>query len=257
MVPPPLIGITAGNDPKNEQLYILRWDYVRCVEAAGGLPVILAPGGTSKHPGLFDRIHGIIVSGGVDIQPERYGEEPHPALGRTSAERDAFELQLVADAVKKEIPVLGICRGNQVLNVSLGGTLVQDIPSQIGRTIIHNDLEQPRNTIAHSVRIEPGSRLASILPFEEMAVNSFHHQSVRKVAPGMVPVAWSPDGVIEAIERPGSRRLVLGIQWHPEAFWASPNPFTPLFETLVAEARMVAAAPPRPTADAILALAQE
>jgi len=236
VIPPPLIGITAGNDPNNELYYILRWDYVRSVEAAGGLPVILAPGGAAQHPGLLERLHGIILSGGLDIDPSRYGEDRHPTVTRTSLERDEFESTLLKEALERGLPVLAICRGMQMLNVVLGGTLIQDIPSQVGTAICHNDPEKPRNTIAHEVAIAPGSRLHQILPLGRIEVNSFHHQAPKQLGKGLVPVAFSDDGVIEAVELAGSQ-FVLGVQWHPEAFWAHGAPFAPIFEALVGEVR--------------------
>jgi putative glutamine amidotransferase len=236
MHPPPIIGITAGNDPNNEAFYILRWDYIRSVEAAGGLPVILAPGGAAEHPGLFDRIHGLIISGGSDIDPARYGQEPHPALRRISTQRDEFELTVTRSAIARGTPILGVCRGAQVLNVALGGTLVQDIPSLVGTSLVHYDAALPRHALVHEVSIVPGSLLRRILPLERVEVNSLHHQAPDQLGEGLVPVAFSDDGVVEAIELPGDK-FVLGIQWHPEAFWAYGAPFAPLFEALVGAAR--------------------
>lgn len=235
MTHPPLIGITAGNDPDNPSYYILRWDYVRSVEAAGGLPVVLAPGGATKQPGLLDRLNGIILSGGCDINPSFYGMGFHPTLSRTSIERDAFEIELVREAITRDMPVLGICRGSQIINVASGGTLIQDIPSLFGRGVIHNDPAKPRHTLMHPVTIEPESKLASLLRATELPVNSFHHQSIDRPGGGLVVTSRSPEGVVEGIERPDST-FVVGVQWHPEAFWANGEYFAPLFEALVMHA---------------------
>lgn len=235
MAYPPLIGITAGNDPDNPSFYVLRWDYVRSVDAAGGLPVVLTPGGATKHPGLLDRLNGIVLSGGCDINPSFYGMGFHPTLSRTSVERDGFEIELVREAIARDLPVLGICRGSQIINVALGGTLIQDIPSRFGRSIIHNDSAKPRHTLMHPVTIDPESRLASLLRATELPVNSFHHQSIDQLGEGLVIAARSPDGVVEGIERPGSG-FVIGVQWHPEAFWANGEHFAPLFQALVMHA---------------------
>jgi len=230
---PPLIGIAAGNDPKNPELFVLRWDYVRSVEFAGGVPVILAPSGPALHPSLLGRLDGLILTGGVDISPELYGAPAHPTVTRTSPARDEFELALLADALERDLPVLGICRGSQMLNVALGGTLIQDIPSAVPEHASHDDPERPRAAIAHRVRVDAGSRLASILGRTDLEVNSFHHQAVDRLGRGLVVTARAEDGVIEGIELP-SARFVVGVQWHPEAFVKSPEVFGALFSALVA-----------------------
>lgn len=236
---PPLVGITAGSDPKREEYYILRWDYVRSLEAAGGMPVILAPGGVAEPPKLLERLHGLIVSGGADIDPRYYGEERHETVTRVSAARDAFEYQMIREALVRGIPIFGICRGMQMLNVALGGSLIQDIPSEVGTTVTHNDPDLPRQAIAHEVSVKEGSRLHRYLGGTRFPVNSFHHQSARRFGAGLVPVAWADDGVVEGIEMPDSPQAVFGVQWHPEAFWSQGETFVSLFRELVADARRV------------------
>jgi putative glutamine amidotransferase len=244
---PALIGLTAGNDPAHPDLYVLRWDYVRSIELNGGIPVVLAPSGAALHPALFSRLDGLVLTGGVDVEPALYGRAPHATVTRTSAERDEFELGLVRRALAADLPVLAICRGLQVLNVALGGTLVQDLPSTIGTAVSHDDKARPRTGIAHDVSILPGSRLHALLGIDEAAVNSFHHQAVAALGHGLVPAAFSADGVVEAVELPGAR-FVLGVQWHPEAFWREPQRFGALFRELIRAAEEWMAAAPVPVA---------
>ncbi len=233
---PPLIGITAGNDPHMPEHYVLRWDYVYSVSEVGGVPVILAPGKAAEHPSYLESFDGLVLSGGSDISPERYGQEPHETLRSPSAERDEFELGLAQRAIASGVPVLAICRGLQVLNVALGGTLIQDLPSRIGEAIVHDDLERPRHQLAHEVSLDPGTRLLRLLGRSRLAVNSFHHQSVDRLGDGLTVTARADDGVVEAVEMRGPD-FVLGVQWHPECFWREGPPFLSLFGALVAQAR--------------------
>jgi putative glutamine amidotransferase len=232
----PIIGITIGYSHQNHEFFTLRDDYVRAVETAGGLPIVLAPGRAEDAPDLLSRIDGLLMTGGADVDPGLYGEEPHETVTRIIPERDAFEIGLCREILRKDGPLLAICRGHQVLNVATGGTLVQDIPSQISGAKDH-DPDAERWETAHKVRILPGTRLREILGTETIDVNSFHHQAVRQLGQGLVVSASSTaDGVIEGIEMPG-RRLALGVQWHPEAFWDRQEGFQPLFETLVKASR--------------------
>ena len=228
----PLIGITIGYSPDDREIFQLRDDYVRSVETAGGLPLVLAPGRPEDAALLLDRLDGLLLTGGADVGPHIYGAEQHPTVVRVLPERDAFELALVREALSHDLPLLAICRGHQVLNVATGGTLVQDIPSELESTVDH-DPEGERWHRAHGVRVLPGTRLRAILERDEVAVNSFHHQAVKDVGQGLVVSARATgDGVIEALERPDSR-FVVGVQWHPEAFWDKGGAFQPLFEALV------------------------
>lgn len=228
----PLIGITIGYNPKDPEIFWLRDDYVRAVETAGGLPLVLAPGFPGDAAELLDRVDGLVLTGGADVGPQLYGEPTHPTVIQVLPARDAFELALTHEALERDLPILAICRGHQVLNVATGGTLIQDIPSQLEGTVDH-DPEGERWHPAHGVRILPGTRLREILGKDDVAVNSFHHQAVKDVGEGLVVSALSEeDGVVEGLERPASR-FVLGVQWHPEAFWDRPETFQPLFEALV------------------------
>jgi putative glutamine amidotransferase len=232
----PLIGITIGYSTQSHEFFTLRDDYVRAVEKAGGLPMVLAPGRPEDAAELLARLDGMVLTGGADVEPGLYGEEPHETVTRVIPERDAFEIALCREAVRRDHPLLAICRGHQVLNVATGGTLIQDIPSQVAGARDH-DPDRERWETAHEVRILPRTRLREILGAETIDVNSFHHQAVRELGQGLVISAASmADGVIEGVEAPG-RRMVLGVQWHPEAFWDRAQGFQPLFEALVKASR--------------------
>jgi len=229
----PAIGVTIENARQEPEVFRLREDYVRSVETAGGLPLVLAPGRPEDAAEVLGRVDALLLTGGADLDPKYYGEKPHPQLGPTFEERDAFELALVREALRRDLPLLAICRGHQVLNVAMGGTLVQDIPSQLPGAGAH-DPDVERWETCHEVEILPGTRLREILGTERVAVNSFHHQSVKGLGGDLVLSARSPDGVVEGIELPrGTRRFVLGVQWHPESFWDHPPGFGSLFEALV------------------------
>jgi len=228
----PAIGVTIGYDERRLGLHVLREDYVRSVEQAGGLPLVLAPGRPDDAPDLLDRVGGLLLSGGSDVDPALYGASPHPRLGRVVRERDDFELALAREALRRDLPILAICRGQQVLNVATGGTLVQDIPSEVAGGVEH-DPRRERWERAHLVQVIEGTRLRDILKRETVSVNSFHHQAVDRLGDGLVASARAAgDELIEAIEMPG-RRLVLGVQWHPEAFWNREDGFPELFSALV------------------------
>jgi len=233
---PPLIGITAGNDPRTPGQYVIRWDYVRSIEQAGGIPVILAPSGAALHSRLTTRLDGLLLTGGVDIEPSAYGESCHPSVKRTSPERDEFEFKLTKTALQQKMPILGICRGLQVLNVVTGGSLFQDIPTMIGSQISHDDSKRQRHELAHQITVKTGSRLYEVLRMEKLWVNSFHHQSAKNLGHDLIPVAWADDGVIEVLELPNSH-FVMGIQWHPESFWNRDQTFLALFQSFIAAAR--------------------
>ncbi len=223
---------TADSGPKQ---YLNR-AYVWAIENAGGIPVILPvtrePDVIAHYLGVVD---GLLLSGGVDVAPACFGEEPHPKLGSVDDDRDTTELPLIRDALAQDMPVFAICRGIQSLNIALGGTLYQDIPSQAPSAIHHqqSDVGIPRNTTSHSVRIVPDSRLRSIVGVEEMQTNSFHHQSLKQVADGLVVTAVAPDGIIEAAESP-AHRYVVAVQFHPEE--TAPNDLhsRQLFEAFIA-----------------------
>ena len=209
-------------------------DYVESVRAAGGEPIVLA---NSDNPAdVLRRVDGLLLTGGADVDPALYGQAKH-ASTEIDAARDAFEVPLSRAALAGDVPLFAICRGVQVLNVAAGGTLVQDIPSESPTTIEHSVTHQ-KDARAHDVQVTPGTRLASLLQDAESpdtcSVNSRHHQAVGDVAPSFVVSAVSPDGIIEAIERPAAS-FCLGVQWHPENFWRT-GEFLPLFREFVATA---------------------
>ena len=208
-------------------------DYVESVRRAGGEPIVLDWEQLSAADAAAT-IDGLVLTGGPDVNPERYGEPPHPSTHPADSQRDAFELELVGSALARETPLLAICRGLQVLNVAAGGTLIQDIPSEQPAAEPHQ-VNEPKNAAAHTVRLELGSTVARLLGTTETTVNSRHHQAVRTTGHGLVVTAVSPDGIVEGLEKPDARFCV-AVEWHPENFVES-GEFLPLFEGLVKAAR--------------------
>lgn len=207
---------------------VLTHDYLMRVVDAGGIPLVVPPLGELPVE-LLDRVDGLVLSGGEDIDPERYGKQPSPHLGTVDAQRDALELALTREAVSRRMPILAICRGAQVLNVALGGTLIQDLPSEFPSDVRHRQ-EASCTLGTHDVRVASDSLLASLAGGEVVSVNSFHHQAALDVAPGLRAVAWASDGVIEALE--GTGAFMMGVQWHPECQESelSPRLFTAFVE---------------------------
>ncbi len=213
-------------------------DYLKSIAHAGGEPRVLDPA-TDDAATVLDGVHAVLLTGGPDVDPARYGEQPHATVSAVDRQRDAFEIELVRQVVAKGAPVFGICRGMQVLNVALGGTLVQDLPSQGGGTVEHSKTT-PLCAIAHEVWVSPNSVLASLMreklaEADSCAVNSRHHQAVSHVADGFEVTATAPDGVIEAIEH-RTLPFCVAVQWHPENFWRT-GEFRELFEGFVEVAR--------------------
>ena len=213
-------------------------DYLAALERAGAAVRVLDPAQDDPRQ-IAETCDAVLLTGGVDVDPREYGDaERHPTVELDPA-RDNYELALARAALERDLPMLAICRGAQVLNVAAGGTLIQDLPTSEPSTIEHTIL-QPKNAIAHDVIIAPDTRLAALLhagprPEPRVPVNSRHHQSVKLLAPAFVVSATAPDGVIEAIEKPAAA-FCLGIQWHPENFWRT-GEFAGLFEGLVEAAR--------------------
>lgn len=212
-------------------------DYDAAVRRAGGTPRPLDVA-TDSPADVVRAVDGVLLTGGDDVDPALYGEAPHHTFGVAEPGRDAFEIELIQRALEADLPVLAICRGLQVLNVALGGTLVQDIPSEAGPHLQH-DTEGPSTVLAHPIRVAPGSRLAGLVasPSGEPgpAVNSRHHQAIRVLGRGLVATAVAPDGVIEAVEAPG-RSFCLAVQWHPENFHRT-GEFDALFDGFIAACR--------------------
>lgn len=233
---PPLIGITCAWNEDEERFYLGR-HYVRAVETAGGLPVALPAlvreGGVE---GLLGVLDGLLLAGGGDLDPFYFGEEPLPVTGEIAPERDRFELALARGALRLGLPVLGICRGLQVLNVAAGGTLYQDLAQAVPRPLKHYQ-QAPRWYATHGFTVAGGSRLAGIMGAGYRRVNSFHHQAVARVAPGFRATAWAPDGVVEAVEATGPG-FALGVQFHPEGMAEQDAGCLALFAALVEAARL-------------------
>lgn len=209
----PLIGITTSFE--ENEFAQLRRTYALSVNQAGGTPVLLAPivDEDLAHR-LADQLDGLILSGGGDVDPAFYHEDHHEKLGTVNLIRDQYEMQLVRAFLERKKPILAICRGCQLLNVVLGGTLIQDVPSYIDTQLEHDQIEE-RHVATHLVKIEAQTKLAEIVKAEQIEVNSFHHQSVKQLAPSCRAIAYAPDGVVEAFEVEGDS-FVLALQWHPE-----------------------------------------
>lgn len=236
----PVIGITLGDGGEDEhRSQRISSDYIEAVAAAGGLPVLIpfigGTGGEDPAPADAAAVcavaDGLILTGGPDVDPLHYGQEPLPRLGRISPARDALELSLARHAIEHRVPLLGICRGMQVMNVARGGTLYQDIRSTIHDPVQHR-VRAPRWYGAHTVAVDEGTLLARLVGAGEVRVNSFHHQAVDEAAPGMAVTARAADGIAEAIELPG-HPFALGVQWHPEAMWDRDERWLALFRGLV------------------------
>jgi len=213
-------------------------DYVESVRRAGGEPRVFNPLEDQPEQ-IVGEVQGVLMTGGVDIDPARYGDEPHATVTAIEPERDAFEFALLLAARETRLPVFGICRGLQVMNVALGGSLIQDIAAEM-TGILQHTLPTPPCAVAHEVWVSKGSRLWTLMQ-EKMAdadtcsVNSRHHQAIKRLAPGFEVTATAPDGVIEAIECPNAT-FCLGVQWHPENFWRT-GEFRPLFEGFIEACR--------------------
>jgi putative glutamine amidotransferase len=222
-------------------------DYVASIERAGGEPWVL-----DRHrdtpADVIAQADAVLLLGGDDVDPALYGEPPHATTTPAERGRDDYEFALVRGAVERDVPLLAICRGLQVMNVALGGTLIQDIPSQHPSVVPHavdpsvkstRPPDEWKSLVAHTIAVTPGSKLESLLA-DERNVNSRHHQAIKRPADGLVISATAPDGVIEAVERPAST-FVLGVQWHPENFIGDAPPheggrFLSLFKALVESA---------------------
>lgn len=233
-MPLPLIGLTSFGVQQPRPRSFVSLSYVRAVTEAGGAPLAIPLGLTEiECERIIDALDGLLLSGGVDVAPERYGHVRHPMLGEVDEERDSLELTLIDLAMQRDLPILGICRGIQSLAVAAGGTLIQDIPSQIPSDLRHDTSAMGRDVLAHSIAIEPQSRLATILGGTQAKVNSLHHQSVLDIPPGFAVSAWSPDGVVEGLEST-YRSFVVGVQCHPEEIWHGAAPeFGLLFRAFV------------------------
>jgi len=228
----PVIGLTTyGRNADNR--YTLPAEYVDAVRRAGGVPILLTPG-EERWDTALDVIDALILTGGGDIDPKRYGGKGHPTNYAIDNERDTAELFLGQHVLEMGLPTLGICRGAQILNVLLGGTLIEHIPEEVGEQVLHR--APPREPIPHRVSVRPDSKLAHITGSTDFEVTSWHHQALKKVADSFAVVAHAPDGTVEAVEIPDHPWLI-AVQWHPELSAASDPIQQRLFNAIIEAAR--------------------
>jgi putative glutamine amidotransferase len=239
----PTIGVIAGRYPRpggNSVLAGIGEQYLLAIEAAGGIPLLIHLTRESLVlQAHYQRCDGLLFAGGGDVDPALFGQAPHPKLGTVEPLRDEVELALARRAIDEQKPVLGICRGIQLLNVALGGGLYQDIASELPDALDHyaSSKAPGRAHLAHSIALEPGSWLAAQLQTSELPGNTFHHQALRDIAPGLHVTGRAPDGVVEAVEGAGAG-FVVGVQCHPEELWEHADTrWARLFAGLVEAAR--------------------
>jgi putative glutamine amidotransferase len=221
----PVIGIATQTLPavpgERQACWLMGRSYVEELRKVGAVPWVipLLPHDPDTLGEIFDRLDGVFITGGVDVDPGRYGEAKTPLCGATDPDRDAVEIALLTHALSRGLPVFAVCRGIQILNVACGGTLYQDVTAQVPAALKHDFFptpEQPsRKFLAHDVTVKPGSRLGHILGEAVVPVNSMHHQAIKDLAPNLAPTAYAPDGIIEGVEAADGRYLV-AVQWHPE-----------------------------------------
>lgn len=225
----PLIGITCGTFRDHSwcpPIHGHRQTYVDSIVAAGGAPLLIPMvEDETVLRALYDRLDGVLLAGGCDIHPRYYGEEPTPELGVVDELRDRVELLLARWAAEDQKPILGICRGMQMLNVALGGSLYQDIGVHVAREIVHDQSFACEDWahMVHEVRLADDSQVAQLLGAQPFPINSLHHQSLKKIAPKLRVVGWSPDGVVEAVEG-HDHQFMIGVQCHPEALQGEADP---------------------------------
>lgn len=220
--------------------------YIDSIIAAGGTPLMLPllSQNTDSIAQYVDMCSGFVFSGGEDVDPSRYKAKPHPKLGKLSLERDNLEFLLFAEVQKRKKPTLGVCRGAQFINVALGGTLYQDIPTECPKAVQHSTKDEDWYALLHDVEFSPGSKMANAVGAISKPVNSIHHQCVRDLAPSLLAVAKSTkDGIIEGVESKPGTPWIMAVQWHPEVLWkpkgnggAGEEWNLKFFEALIAEA---------------------
>jgi putative glutamine amidotransferase len=242
----PVIGLATQTLPgvpgERQPCWLMGRSYVEELRKVGAVPwlVPLVPHDPDTLQEIFDRLDGVFVTGGVDVDPASYGEEKSPLCGATDPDRDAVEIALLRHALERQLPVFAVCRGIQILNVACGGTLYQDVSAQVPAALKHDFFptpEQPsRKYLAHDVAVRPGSRLGEILRETVVPVNSMHHQAIKDLAPALAATAHAPDGVIEGVEGQGGQYLV-AVQWHPEELTDAHPGMARLFSTFADAAR--------------------
>jgi putative glutamine amidotransferase len=213
------VPVSEADPPRREMALGMR--YLEALDRAGGLPVVVPPLDADAIEALLDRIDGVCLSGGPDLDPALYGAEPDPALGPIEPALDVAELALARAADARAMPILGVCRGAQLLNVARGGTLHQHLPDAVPGAVEHRQTGDATAT-THTVDVQPGSRVAGVLGATRADVNSFHHQAARDLGTGLLAVAWAPDGAVEAVEA-ADRGFAVGVQWHVECLTERPE----------------------------------
>jgi len=238
----PRIGIPMRIELPTDRFYLSRY-YSEAVEAAGGAPVHISLIPKADYvDAVVDGLDGLLLPGSdSDVDPLRYGQQPHRNLGAVHPIKDETDLLIIEAAERRQIPLFAICFGMQVLNVSRGGTLIQDIDSQLPEAIKHEQ-GAPRDRPSHRIHLAEDTRLASIAGAESVLVNSHHHQAIETLGADLAATAWSTDGIIEALEDPRPERFVVAVQWHPELGWERDALSRELFEAFVAEASKTVAA---------------
>ncbi len=234
----PVIGITTSLrtisvSAGDARAHTLITTYTTMVRRAGGIPVLLTPGDPAEIPELLARLDGIVMSGGGDVDPARYGGKQHPTVYGVDFLRDEFELSLAAALAERKVPTVCICRGLQVMNVALGGTLIEDIATEGVDLLPHLVEGDAAYHPQHPITLEAGSTTAKAFGREELRVNTLHHQAVRRIAEGLVVTGRSPDGIVEAIAPEDSDWPMWAVQWHPEYLGPDDEPSLALFETLI------------------------
>lgn len=242
----PVIGVATqtlpgkpGGDLPN--CWIMGQRYVEALRTVGGLPwlIPLLPQDPDTMTGIFEKLDGVFLTGGVDVDPSRYGEPKHPLCGTTDADRDAVEIMLLKFALERKLPVLAVCRGIQILNVTCGGTLYQDVTAMVPAAMKHDYFPTPerpsRSYLAHDIAVKADSRLGEALGEAVVPVNSMHHQAIKDLSPALRATAFAPDGIIEAVEA-RSDQFVVAVQWHPEELAETQPGMKRLFTSFVAAA---------------------
>jgi putative glutamine amidotransferase len=232
----PRIGITMRIEHTTDRFYLGR-HYSEAIEAAGGAPIHISLIPNSAYiDSVVEGLDGILLPGSdSDVDPLRYGQQPHPELGTVQTIKDETDLLVIEAVERRRIPLFAICFGMQILNVSRGGSLIQDIRSQVPEAIKHEQ-GPPRDRPSHHVRLLDGSKLSKIAGTLDAVVNSHHHQAIESVGADLVATAWTTDGVIEAMEDPRPDRFIVAVQWHPELGWANDLLSQRLFRSFVNEA---------------------
>lgn len=212
----PLIGINLDVKDGPPEHALVQANYYRAIQQAGGVSILIPPMSDADLDELMPRLSGVLFIGGDDYCPSNYGEEPHEKVERCHPNRDEFDVRLMRKALSTVTPILGICAGAQLLNIALGGSLIQDIPSLVKNAHEHTSKDPWTNGFnKHSVRLEPHTELANVYKSTDLQVVSSHHQAMQRLGNGLVAVAWAEDGIVEAIESK-VRPFTIGVQWHPE-----------------------------------------